>query len=621
MKLDQIRVENFRSYDRMTDWIEVDEKLLIVGKNNAGKSNLLRAVDMVLDVSPTSPHEVADAHLENTEDDIIVECWFSNLTESARETFADYCDDGRLWLRVEFPFDSEREAPENKRFVVREQKPTIEAFRGREDFNADEAEEVYRDHQDTLEPYRIDDWSGNLYKKDILPTIGNYLKSDEAEFEGVKVINPSGIKKRLRRELPEFRYFEADRSIEDETKTSRNALLGQLLENTVASVSEDQKDTIKEALSDVDEKLNSQKRFDEIGELETEICKKLNRQIPVDDLRIKIDVPDLESVLDNVTVMINDGVETDIDRMGAGVHTSFILAGLWQLAAQDEKTQGNVIFGLEEPENDLHPHAQRQLNDTVDRLTEQGYQVMMSTHSAFLVNADDAFDTVRVDKQGTASEVYAPDRSNFDEADIRDIERRMITENNEILFSRAVLVGEGESEAAVLPILTSLLHEQREEVYALDRLGVSLIEVGSKGTFENFLSLSNAFGIPSVVVMDDDADVDDGHENLRGIAESQADSVIELPNDLEEQLFEAVTLEDFCEVLRDLDEYKKDPEDLRKAVEGSGKPEKTIMREAFEEKDPSKPEFGRALAERLSSQDIPEGIVEVAEQCREAAHR
>lgn len=70
-----------------------------------------------------------------------------------------------------------------------------------------------------------------------------------------------------------------------------------------------------------------------------------------------------------------------------------------------------------------------------------------------------------------------------------------------------------------------------------------------------------------------------------------------------------------------MDEYKKDPEDLRKAVEGPGKPKKTIMREAFEEEDPSKPEFGRALAERLNPQDIPEGIVEVAEQCREAAHR
>jgi AAA15 family ATPase/GTPase len=179
-------VENFRSYEE-TDWIDVDDKLLIVGKNNAGKSNLLRAVDMLLDVSPTSPHEVGDAHLQNTEDNIVIECRFTDLSDSECEAFADYHDDEQLWLRVEFPFNDERQTAKNKQFVLKEQKPAVEAFRGLNDATADELEQVYQRHESKLEPHRVDDWSGNLYKNEIVPTIENYLESDDAEFEAVSI--------------------------------------------------------------------------------------------------------------------------------------------------------------------------------------------------------------------------------------------------------------------------------------------------------------------------------------------------------------------------------------------------------------------------------------------------
>lgn len=107
MDLNRIKVENFRSYE-CTGWVDVDEKLLVVGKNNAGKSNLLKAVDMALDISPTSPHEVEDVHKQDTERDITIECEFDSLSPSERDRFSKYIEDGRLWVRTVFPFNNNK---------------------------------------------------------------------------------------------------------------------------------------------------------------------------------------------------------------------------------------------------------------------------------------------------------------------------------------------------------------------------------------------------------------------------------------------------------------------------------------------------------------------------------
>ncbi|MFB6185541.1 MAG: ATP-dependent endonuclease [Halobacteriaceae archaeon] len=371
MKIDRIRIQNYRSYEDSGS-IDVGDKLVLVGENNAGKSNILRAIDMFLDISPTSPHQIQDFHLKNTDRDIEIQVWFTDLTEDELEVFEEYISDGVLWVKTVYPFDAEDKTPENKRFVVQKQVPEIEDFRGIGDKSAGELQEIYDEHEEKLEPHQIDDWSGNRYGNEIEPTIRNYLDSDEAEWTEKEVTDPQGIKGMLRENLPEFQYFESDRNIADETKTSTNALLGRLLEDVIGSVPEEKKDVLREALDEVNQQLNEEEKFDEIQALEQDIRKKLDQHVPINELNLEISVPDLESILTNVDVSVDDGVDTDIQNMGSGLHTSFILACLWQLSEQDNDEK-DVIFGLEEPENDLHPHAQRQLYDTLDDLADQDY--------------------------------------------------------------------------------------------------------------------------------------------------------------------------------------------------------------------------------------------------------
>ncbi|MFB6185542.1 MAG: TOPRIM nucleotidyl transferase/hydrolase domain-containing protein, partial [Halobacteriaceae archaeon] len=106
------------------------------------------------------------------------------------------------------------------------------------------------------------------------------------------------------------------------------------------------------------------------------------------------------------------------------------------------------------------------------------------------MSAEDLFDTVRVAKNDNQSRVHSVDESSFSEDEIETIRAKITPDNNEMFFSRAVLLCEGQSEWQTIPVLNSMLHEAEEEVYAFDRLGISLIEVNGKMGFENFLKVT-----------------------------------------------------------------------------------------------------------------------------------
>lgn len=614
MRIDRIRVHNFRSYQD-SGIIDVGDKLVLLGENNAGKSNILRAMELSLDISPTSPHKLRDFHLKNTDENIEIEVWLNSLTDEEKETFEKYTSDETLWLKTIFPFDEEDRVTANKRFVVQKQVPAVEDFRRLDKKSADELEEIYDTYVKRLEPHQVDDWSGNKYGNEVRPTIRNYIHSKDAEWGSTKITDPQGIKKKLRENLPEFQYFESDRNIAEETKTSTNALLGQLLEDVIESVPEENKENLQDALDEVNQQLNEDEKFDEIEELERGIQTKLDQHVPINDLNLQVSVPDLEDILTNVDVSVDDGVDTDIQSMGSGLHTSFILACLWQLSEQDKNNQ-DVIFGLEEPENDLHPHAQRQLYDTLDDLSRQDFQVFMSTHSAFLVSVDDLFDTIRVEKQGNESRIHSVDRSEFEEEDIESIRSKITPENNEIFFSRAVLLCEGQSEWQTIPVLNSMLHETEKEVFAFDRLGISLVEVNGKLGFKNLLKMANMFNIPSIVLIDNDRDVDDGHEELVRILRERSDELLELPDDFEDQFFRVISLEQFCEALKNITEYDRSAEDLERWIASEGISQEEVLAREFGRIEPSKPQFGRALAEKIDPDEIPEDLRNIMNRCR-----
>lgn len=94
----------------------------------------------------------------------------------------------------------------------------------------------------------------------------------------------------------------------------------------------------------------------------------------------------------NIEVIIDDGTPTPIQSKGDGIKS---LTALAMLNISNRPDRVSVI-AIEEPESHLHPEAARQLYKTVSDLSEN-YQVILTTHSPLFVNRTKLQENIIVD--------------------------------------------------------------------------------------------------------------------------------------------------------------------------------------------------------------------------------
>lgn len=151
------------------------------------------------------------------------------------------------------------------------------------------------------------------------------------------------------------------------------------------------------------------------------------------------------------------------------------------------------IIATEEPEAHLHPNAQKTI---YHQLAQSKGQVIMSTHSPYLA-AMAAQSELRYLKKISTGIVAQRLNINGDE-DRRRIQREVIHSRGEILFSRALVLCEGETEEQTLPLLFNKYFGNASFV-----LGVSFIGVGGSGKkYQPFLTFARDFSIPVFVFSD-----------------------------------------------------------------------------------------------------------------------
>lgn len=94
----------------------------------------------------------------------------------------------------------------------------------------------------------------------------------------------------------------------------------------------------------------------------------------------------------NIEVYIDDGTLTPIQLKGDGIKSLTALAIL-NISEQTDKVS---LIAIEEPESHLHPEAARQLYKTISELS-MNHQVILTTHSPLFVNRIDVKSNVIVD--------------------------------------------------------------------------------------------------------------------------------------------------------------------------------------------------------------------------------
>lgn len=528
MKLKKIRIQNFRAH-RDTE-LPLSQFGCLIGENNAGKSSVLHALHFALKGSPPSKLEAAD--FNNPQMPVRVEIDIADITpddlmritdESQRTSVAHVLTEGNLTLVRTAPLVG-KTALQYLQLIPKDDKWDLSELtaemKGKSGSKLREAAVA-----------RIPELDAVLEAKPTQTTIKalreNLIKAlPREEFSLRESPLPTGIEAAIRPLLPEVIYIEAVKDASAETKTTDSSTFGKLLKILLDEVA-DQFSGIEKAFSMVQRKLSripkadgleDDFRLDEVKMIESTIENFVQESFPGVSLRMDVPAPELRTILGGAELRIDDGHEGLISNKGDGLKRTVAFAILraymslrdGELSRKPEKNarRPSYLLLFEEPELYLHPRAQRQLFDALARFA-QDHPVMVTTHSPLFFSAESTSSFVKLQKVSAESDGAAMVRAlplDFrHHLSARDAFQIVCHENNEAaLFSRKVVLVEGESDVIVFPHIAKLLEQSWDHV----EQNIVFIRTGGKTNISRYKEFFKNFDIEVHAVADLDAIVD-----------------------------------------------------------------------------------------------------------------
>jgi len=211
---------------------------------------------------------------------------------------------------------------------------------------------------------------------------------------------------------------------------------------------------------------------------------------------------DIRDLTKGIRLHFADGIENfsmEYHGMGTRSWASLLTLKAFVNILTAEATEAYYpILALEEPEAHLHPNAQKQIMGQIKSFPGQ---VIVSTHSPY-VASQATLNGIRSLYKGSGRVLVGMIPEDLDAESERQIQRQIIQTHGDLLFARAWVLFEGETEAQAFPLFFMDFFGRE----AWD-LGVNLIGVAGAGNFAPFIRLAQALNIPWYIFTDGEADV------------------------------------------------------------------------------------------------------------------
>lgn len=525
MRVIRLRVQNFRSVRDSTEF-EVRNLFALVGENNTGKSNLLRAIDVLVSAGAA---RLSRADFFDATTPIVIKGVFGDLSQGEKQRWRSYLVDGLLTLEKQITLTTDDRTGKEKleaefHGYQAQPKDWFLSFSKIQEKLGDRPKwaEIVRDAQ--LPAYFLDD--GKATKASYAKALARYLAENDIEYDppDVRETQALGLQSNVVAGLPKVYLLPAITDYSDEidrrssTSTFRRlmaALSERLLQLDPRFVELQAAVATIRALLNPPAAAAPAARIESLAAVEAKVGELLKRVMPsVQSVSLSVEVEEVKELFAaGVSLSVNDGISTDVLAKGHGLQRCVVFTLLQTLIlnernqlvapAQPQQDANSILLLVEEPELYIHPQLSKLFFDVLASFANTD-QVIYTTHSPVFVDAYESERIAIVTKPnvGTGTTLRPCDRTAFDGLDDRRIFQgftRMNAAMNEVFFAKRVMLVEGpEDVIAIVATLKALgrIAQRPEE------LEWTVVPCGGKEAIPFFQRVLNAFSIPYRVIHD-----------------------------------------------------------------------------------------------------------------------
>jgi putative ATP-dependent endonuclease of OLD family len=513
MKLKKLSIRNLRGLQN----IEFDNHSLttIIGKNNSGKSSVLRAIEMLCTgVKP----DLEEFYLRS-ETSIEIEGVFHELKEWERNSPATsaliYNNELRLkYVATIIAEEGEKSKIEVEYFAFKQH----EQISGWQDVwtELDAAFKVIAGEVNikTAREFNIKANKEKLRQR-IRDNYPDKIITGAAEWSNDSI----AFNNALQQALPKVIIIPAVKDAADESKYSKTgkSAFGELMKKLILPQiqAEEEYGNILKAIDALSNKIQSEEGIAGINKINKRLSERLSRLINA-KANVNFDHPEIDTVISSsVGLRIFDGShDTPIGLQGHGLQRTLIFS-LLEMVAENETTINDensrtTIILYEEPELYLHPQMLRKLKSIFNAIAQsENWQIICTTHSPVFINVADVPESLIILSRTGNGKITLKQltKNPFEDSEAGKIERDALRAALdfhpsvcEVFFASKVILVEGDTEMAIFKHCQPLL--KYCGVHLEHSLDCTIVSCGGKWTIPAIGRLLSKFGIAFKVVHD-----------------------------------------------------------------------------------------------------------------------